>query len=236
MDEEDSIENLYGNYANERSVDNLNKVVTKLKPTVDYQLASLGSSNDPVMRSKALVFTAKAVESFDPKQSSLPTYVSSQLRRLARERRALNSPIKVPERAQLDAYAISKKEQEFIDKYGREPDMSELSDFSGTSMKKLEQLQNTVMAVPTEGAMGEQQEKESPDYLREATKYVYMDGDHIDRKILELKTGHGRGDNFKLMKAKDIAAQLRISPSQISRRSLRLSKKINELKEALEST
>ena len=84
MEAEDTIESLYEAYAIDPSVDYLNGVVKKLKPTVDYQLASLGSANDPVMRSKAMVFTAKAVKAYDPHQSSLPTYVSAQLRRLAR--------------------------------------------------------------------------------------------------------------------------------------------------------
>ena len=102
---------------------------------------------------------------------------------------------------------------------------------------KLGQLRSGSMATPTEMAFADgQQEKDSPDYLDEATNYVYHDSDHVDRKLLELKTGYGRkSENFIPMKAKDIAAKLNISPSQVSRRSLRLSKKINEIKGALES-
>jgi hypothetical protein len=92
------------------------------------------------------------------------------------------------------------------------------------------------MATPTEGVFSEGQlEKDSPDYLNEATNYVYHESDHVDRKILELKTGFGKSDKFSPMKAKDIASRLRISPSQVSRRSLKLSKKINEIKDALET-
>ena len=234
MDDKETIDSTYGEYVLDPSPDNLNRVVKHLKPTIDYQLASLGASNDPVMKSKALVFTANAIQTYDPKRSTLPTYVSSQLRRLSRERRALNSPIRIQERAQLDAYAISQKEQEFIDEHGREPDLVELSDFSGFGVKKLESIRDTVLAVPTEDALGEQLEKDAPDYLDEATGYVHSDSDHIDRKILEFKTGYGMGKSYKTLKAKDIATRLGISPSQVSRRSLRLSKRINEIKEALE--
>jgi DNA-directed RNA polymerase specialized sigma subunit len=234
MEEKDTLDLAYGDYATDPSVDNLNRVVTQLKPTIDYQLASLGSTNDPVMRNKALVFAAQAIPAFDPQRSTLPTYVSSQLRRLSRERRARSTPMRIPERAQLDAYAISKQEQEFIDTHGREPDMIELSDFSGIGLSTLEKIRDTVLASPTEDALGEQNEHLAPDYFHEATTYVYTDSDHIDRKILELKTGHNMGKTHVPLKAKQIAAKLKISPSQVSRRSLRLSKKINEIRDALE--
>ena len=235
MDEKDTLESAYADYSADPSVDNLNRVVTNLQPTIDYQLASLGSASDPVMRNKALVYTAKAIPNYDPERGSLPTYVSSELRRLSRERRALNSPMRIPERAQLDAYTASKYEQDFIDQHGREPDMAELSDFSGISIGKLGKIRDTMVAVPTEDVFGDQTEHDIPDFLEEATNYVYVDSDHIDRRILELKTGHNMGRSHKPMKANEIAEKLNISPSQVSRRSLRLSKKINEIREALES-
>ena len=213
----------------------MSSVIKKLKPTIDYQLASLGAATDPVMKNKALVYTARAIKDYDPSKSSLPTYVSAQLRRLSRDRRALLSPIKVPERIQLEAYQLHKKEQEYIDQRGREPDVGELAEFSGFDIKKINNVRNAMMAVPTEEAFGEQMEQATPNYLSEATDYVYNDSDHIDRKILEFKTGYGKSKQYKQLKAKDIALKLSISPSQVSRRSLRLSKKINEIKEALES-
>ena len=108
-----------------------------------------------------------------------------------------------------------------------------MSEYSGVAVKKINQLRSAMMPVSTEETFGEQSENSKPDYLSEATDYVYQDSDHIDRKILELKTGYGNSNSN--LKAIDIAAKLKISPSQVSRRSLRLSKRINELKDALES-
>lgn len=235
MSQQNKIDEVYAQYKLDPSPQNLSSVVSSLKPTVEYQLASLGSSTDPVMKNKALTYTAKAVKQFDPEISSLPTYVSSQLRRLSRDRRSVLSPAKVPERIQLEAYSLHKKEQEFIDKEGREPDLGELADFSGVDIKKINTLQSAMRPVVTEETFGDFSENSRPDYLAEATDYVYNDADHIDRKIIEYKTGYGKKAVANPMKAIDIAAKLNISPSQISRRSLRLSKKINELKDALES-
>lgn len=233
MNQKQTVDDAYNIYANDPTPANLSGVVKSLKPTIDYQLASLGSSTDPVMKNKALTYTAQAIKKFDPAVSSLPTYISSQLRRLSRDRRASLSPVKVPERIQLEAYDLFKKEQDFIDTNGREPDLGELSEYSGVAVKKINQLRSAMMPVSTEETFGEQSENSKPDYLSEATDYVYQDSDHIDRKILELKTGYGNSNSN--LKAIDIAAKLKISPSQVSRRSLRLSKRINELKDALES-
>ena len=218
MNQKQTVDDAYNIYTNEPTPQNLSAVVKSLKPTIDYQLASLGSSTDPVMRNKALTYTAQAIKKFDPGMSSLPTYISSQLRRLSRDRRASLSPIKVPERIQLEAYDLFKKEQDFIDTNGREPDLGELSDYSGIDIKKINQLRSAMMPVSTEETFGEQSENSKPDYLSEATDYVYGESDHIDRKILELKTGYGNSKGN--LKAIDIANKLKISPSQVSRRSL----------------
>ena len=109
MNQKQTVDDAYNIYANDPTPANLSGVVKSLKPTIDYQLASLGSSTDPVMKNKALTYTAQAIKKFDPAVSSLPTYISSQLRRLSRDRRASLSPVKVPERIQLEAYDLFKK-------------------------------------------------------------------------------------------------------------------------------
>lgn len=234
MSDKDKLNEVYSAYVADPTPENLNTVVNQLKPTIDYQLASLGSNTDPVMKNKALTYTAQAVKSYNPEFSALPTYVSSQLRRLSRDRRAVLSPTKVPERLQLEAYQLFKKEQEFIDNNGREPDEGELAEESGVSLKKLKTIRQAMMPLATDETFGEQSENAKPDFLGEATDMVYSEADHVDRKILEYKVGYGKKIP-KNLKATEIAAKLKISPSQISRRSMRLSKKINELKEALES-
>jgi DNA-directed RNA polymerase specialized sigma subunit len=235
MSTELDLDAAYKGYVAEPTQQNLHKVVQALKPTINYQLASLGVSKDPVIRSKALVYTAQAIPKYNPEISTLPTYISRQLQRLTRDRRNRSTTIKIPERAQLEAFSLYTQEQEFISKHGREPDMVELSDFTGMPREKIEKIRDTMIASPTEGTFEGGMADSVPDFMSEATNYVYMDADHVDRKILELKTGYGRGSNFIPLKSKDIAGQLGISESQVSRRSLRLSKQIHEIKSALES-
>ena len=65
-----TVEDAFGVYKTEPTPQNLSGVVKALKPTIDYQLASLGASTDPVMKNKALTYTAKAVKDFDPEPVS----------------------------------------------------------------------------------------------------------------------------------------------------------------------
>ena len=242
MSKNSDILDAYSIYSVDPSPDNLNAVVDSLKPTINYQLSSLGATNNPVMRSKAKVYTANAIKKFDPEKAALPTFVSSQLRQLSRDMRKINTPVGIPERVQLDAYHINRSETEFIEENGREPDMAELADKSGVSIKRLQKVRETMVATPTEEAFGESLFAETagqnmdswaPDMHNEALEYVYHDADHVDRKILEHRLGFG---GSKVMKAQDIAVKLKVSPSQVSRRVMRLSRRINEIEKALRET
>ena len=209
-------EEAYKIYKSKPTKVNLHGVVKSLRKTINYTLASLNSAGNPVMESKALVYTARAVKDYDPSHgAALPTYVTSQLRRLIRDQREINAPVKIADRAMLDLYKISQAEQEYEDQHGREPDLLELADFSGISPKRIEKVRKQMPAVPTEEAFGETVGEQTPDFA-------------VDRKILEHKTGYGGKPQLS---GEEISRKIGISPSQVSRRSRRISKKINDLME-----
>lgn len=210
----------------------MSRVVKGLEPTISYTLASVNAHDDPVVRAKAMLIAADAVDSFDPKfGAGLPTHVSAQLRQLNRIAKQNRSPVRIPERVQLDAFRLSQARKRFADEKGREPDIQELSDYVNLSIKRLEKIQKYQLAVPSEEAMGESAQ-EMTDYESEAVRYVHQDADHTDRRILEFKTGYG---GTPVMDPKAIALKLNLTPSQLSRRSMRLTNQINELRTALET-
>jgi DNA-directed RNA polymerase specialized sigma subunit len=215
----------YNRYSENPSNQNLYETVRSLDKTIGYTLASLNSTDNPVMRNKALIYTANAIKKFDPEAGAkLPTFVTSELRRLIRDQRAINAPIKIPDRVMLDNYAITKAEQRFEEERGREPDIIELADFSGISAQRIKKVQKQMPAIPTEEAFGETVLGDAtPDFNREAMNMVYHDSDHVDRKIMEYKLGFG---SKKQLPTQEITQRLKISPSQITRRSQRLSKRI----------
>ena len=217
-------EEKYTAYAADPTNENLHATVSSLGNTINYTLASLNSTTNPVMKSNALVYTANAVKKYDTNAgASLPTFVSSELRRLIRDQRAINAPIKIPDRAMLDSHKINQSEQEYEEEFGREPDILELADFSGISPERIEKVRKQMPAMPTEEAFGESMASQTPDYEKEALRMIYYDSDHVDRKIMEYKMGYG---GKRQMPANQGSEKLKISPSQVTRRSQRISKRI----------
>ncbi len=210
---------------------NLNAVVDSLRPAIGYALSSVGGQDDPALKIKARTLTAQAVKKFNPTSgASLATWTSNQLQQLRRFRREIQSPVNVPERAQQDAMRLHQAEQSFTDEHNRVPTVGELADHTGMPVTRIARVRRSFRKTPTEGAMGGAGNNTQVDNTPEALEYVYRDSDHVDRRILELKTGYGGEET---MEPKDIAVLLKLTPSQLSRRSARLSYRMQELEEAL---
>lgn len=219
------------------SQDNLYKVVKHLQPTIQSSLASIGGT-DPNIRSKARVVAAKSVMSYDPSSgASLPTWVSSQLRQLTRDVRKSNNVLSIPENAQLDAYHLYRVEVDLEDELGRPPTVEEIADKAAMSVKKIQQIRKKVRAVATEGNFEADDGStalvnSNADYSQEAIDYVYNDSDLKDKQLIEHLMGYGGADVWD---NKTIMSKLRLTPVQLSRRKMRLGKRIQNIVSDLES-
>lgn len=217
----------------------MDSVLKVLRPTIDYAVSSVNGASDPLIKNKARILAAKAIQSYNPASGAqLHTWVSQQLLPLRRFRRQTQMAIDVPERIQLEAYTLSAREKEFTDKYDREPDMEELADYANIPIKRIQKIRSVFKKAPSEAELAASAESpdftlnnDTTDYAREALDYVYGDSDYIDRKILELKTGFNGLDPIA---PKDIAIKLSLSPAQLSRRSARLAFRIQEIENQLQ--
>lgn len=235
MPEDSDIDSLYMSWQADPSPKNLGAVVTSLEPAINYALSASNSAGDPLVRTKARNLAAGAVRSYDPAMgAALHTWVGSQLLPLRRFRREVNQPVKIPERIQLDAWALKQAEDEFVEKHDREPDVQELSDFAKMPVRRIEKVRKSFRRMPTQDALGEGGiSQSSTDFITEAVDYVYRDADGLDRQILEMKTGYG--GKYEPMSPRDIAIKLQLTPSQLSRRSAGLTMQIQEVEEALQA-
>lgn len=228
-----TLDTAYQTYLQDPTPEKLNIVVEHLKPAINYSISAMNAGSDALIKNKAKVFAANAVKKFDPQfGASLPTWVSGQLMQLKRFSREVNQPVKVPERIQLDAYTLFKGERDFIDQFDREPDLEELADHIKMPVKRIEKVRRAFRAMPSQGAMGDNNAQSEPDFATEAVDYIYKDSDKIDRKIIEMKTGYG--GKYEAMQPKIIAIQLGLSPSQLTRRSAKLSLRIQEVERMLQ--
>lgn len=215
---------------------NLRAVVDALRPSVDYAVRQTGQSDDPYLRAKAQGIVAEAVKTYKPDSGAgLHTWASQQLIRLRRVSRQANVATRLPERTQLDAYALAKAEADYYDQYDREPDLSELSDATGLTRHRIQEVRRAVRRTPSEAALGDLSlSSQTPDHMPEALDAVYDELDATDRVLLEMKTGYG-GKYDKPLTPAEISKKLNLSISQVSRRSARIAFRIQEIESALNS-
>jgi len=228
-----SLDSSYAVYLSDPTPDRLNDVVDHLSPVINYSLSSINANADNLIKNKARIFAADAIKKFNPNSgAALPTWVSGQLMQLKRFKRDVNQPVKVPERIQLDAYTLSRAEKEFFDKNDREPDVEELADYAKMPRKRIEKVRRSFRAMPSQGAIGDSFTQSETDFGAEALDYTYKDADRVDRKIIEMKTGYG--GRYEPMSPNKIAVMLGLTPSQLTRRSIKLSLKIQEIEKNLQ--
>lgn len=230
-----SPQDYYNIYSKEPSQDNLNRVMDSLKPVISQSLVSLGESQNSMLTEKARIFALQAVKKYSPDYgASLHTWVRGQLMQLNRAKREMNSPIKVPERIQLDAFHLKNKESEFIDKYGREPDIHELADITKMPVKRIAKVRNQFYKVPSTMSLPEESLTQyQPDYLQETMGYIFEDCDYVDRKLMEHRFGYGGGE---ILPNQVLAAKLGIRPDAVSKRYKKLEDKIRQTHEILSKT
>jgi DNA-directed RNA polymerase specialized sigma subunit len=224
---------LYDRWRMDPSGDNLNRVVDSMKGTINYKLGSMGVADNPQMRHQARLYAADAVRKFDPASgANLSTWTQSQLQSLQRFRREQQGPVKIPDRAAIDAWAIERSTRELEDELGYEPDVKQVADKSGLSLRRIAKVRQITRPMAADSQMMTEM-SDAPDFLGEALEYVYDGSDRMDRKIIEMTTGYG---GSPILQKNQIAQRLGISPSQVTRRTARIGEKLQDLDRELEET
>lgn len=217
----------------DKSPENLNHVVKELAPVVSYKMMSMGVSDNPQMKHQAKLYAADAVRKFDPLSgANLQTWTRSQLQSMHRFKRENQGPVKIPDRAALDAWTLEKASRDFIDQNGVEPDTKELADHSGISVKRIALVRKATRPIASDSQMYD--DGQSPvDFLGEALDYVYDDADRTDRMIIEHTTGYG---GRPALPKNEVARLMGISPAQVTRRAQRISDAVQAMEAGLHQT
>jgi hypothetical protein len=211
----------------------LKGVVSAMDGTIHNVLRSIGGEGDPYLASKARVLAAGAVKTYSPASgASLHTWTAQQLQPLRRIKRQSQQAIQVPDRVQIDAYALDTAEKEFLDEHGREPGLQELSDRARMPVRRIRKVRESLRPVSAEGAWNGMVLGNQTDYREEAMDYVFGESDPVDRKIIELRTGYG---GLEPLPPGEVAARLKMTPTQLSRRSAVIASKVFEIEKALGS-
>lgn len=224
---------VYDRWRMDPSPTNLAAVVKALEPTVSYKVSSMGLSDNPQMKHQARLFAIDAIKKYNPGSgASLQTWTQSQLQSMNRFRRENTGPLRVPDRTALDAWAIEKARRELEDELGFDPDVKQLADRSKLSVKRIALVNKATRPIASDSQMYDTG-MEMSDFLGEALEYVYDESDPIDRKIIEMSTGYG---GRQPVAKNQIAASLGMSGSQITRRTERIARKLQDMERDIEAT
>jgi DNA-directed RNA polymerase specialized sigma subunit len=207
-------------------------LLKKMKPTINSAMTSYAPGHANDMAIKAARLTLDALKTFDPSKGVDPTtYVFHNLKRLSRFAARRQNIIPVSEQAMHEYNYLEKVQQEFIDKYDREPSDLELADRTGYSLKKIEKIRNG-NSIVSETSTINPETNSATQFSSDLTdqdffEYVYRSVSPIDQKIMEWSAGyHGR----PMLNNKQIAEKLHLSAAAISQRKAKIIQKLEEVR------
>lgn len=227
------IASAYTQWQNKQTPESLADVVEAMRPMIDYRVSAHGGADNPKMRHQAKLIAADSIRRFNPAAgANLQSWVQTNLQGLNRYRRESQGPVKVPERASLDAWSLELASRRFQDDHDREPDVRELADASGLSVKRIADVRKATRPIGSEAQSMASPEAHQADFLGEAMEYLYGELDYVDRRIIDMTTGYG---GTEMLPKNVIAQRLGISPSQVTRRSDAIAKRLQAMEDDLQS-
>lgn len=208
------------------SDENFNNLFKKVEPVVNSAMRSFGG-DDPRLRTRAKIITAKAFNDYDPnKGAALNTHVYNRLQRLQRFRAERSSATHIPENTRLDAASVKRFQEQYVTDHGVDPSDAKISDAIGISMGRISRARGLGEAS---GSQMTSKKGDVPGQDRNFDKiwadYVYHDLGEKDKKIYEWTTG--RNGN-KVLQKSEIAKRLGISAAAVSQRVGRIANKLQE--------
>jgi len=215
----------------------MGNILKELEPTLVSESSRYGGG--PVIKSKAKVLAAKAIQSYDPKSGAqLRSWVVTNLQPLARYRQGL-APVKMPEAASSRAAELNRMHLEFKDEHDRDPTHEELADVSGVNLKRVKDLMERSRAVISESALTAGMDADmlsggmpaihsAPGTsMSEVGEEVYKSLDPRSKAIYDFSTGlHGK----ETLQKTAIVKRLGVSPAFVSQQSEIIAKSIQDAK------
>ena len=215
----------------DKSPQNTKKVLQLLKPTIQSALHTYTPGQEDAFRLKATSMAIQSLSGYNPQKAASPnTYVFTNLQRLNRIRRERETPIHIPESKVYALQIIQRKQKELEEKLGRQPTDEQLSDYSGLSRKKIQQVRagslytsQSATADPQTGSdlLGTKDTSDK-DYF----DYVYDSVSPLDKKIMEWTAGY----NKKPLSNNQIAAKLHLSAGAVSQRKARIQELLGQVR------
>jgi DNA-directed RNA polymerase specialized sigma subunit len=223
----------YNAWKQKKTIENSDALIKQISPYVEKQIRGMmGENASNYLNMKGKMLALKALDRYDPTQSSIKTYLSMQLQPLRRDAMQQTNILKVPQNLLQDVGRLESKELELEDELGRPPTSIELADRMGVSLKKINRMRQAISSQNTgayliEGDTSSQlpvvsatmNEKYRHDFVMSALR-----NDPINQFIYETDNElNGR----KPLNVVAMAKRLKVSPGLISQRRAKINEIVN---------
>lgn len=194
--------------------------------------ASGGDPHNPVLLAKGRMIAIQSLKRYDPYSAKLGNFMYSQLLGLQRAMGTANNIIQVPEGVVLDRKKLDTAEKELLDQLGRYPSTTELADYTGLSLKRIEKIRKANVPLTMSQFKSPEGESYNPsarilgDTSRQDAwqEYVYDSVDDRKRAIMERLYGmHGLPQQTPT----EIAKELGISTAAVSQQRKKIDEALN---------
>lgn len=219
--------------ANPQDKQATSQILKALQPTIKSALTTFAQGQQKSLRIQAARLALQSLKTYDPSKNVAPsTYAFHNLKRLNRLRAERDQVVRQPQNVRYAKSIIQTRSNEFLQDYGRQPSLQELSDATGINQKKLARIQNANTIISdsmgtdsqTENmTAGSQKDVTPDDYL----DYVYHSVSPLDQKIIQYSSGY-RGQ--PIIGTNQIAKKLNISNAAISQHKSKIQKMLTDIR------
>jgi len=205
-----------------------------ITPAIDRTVQGIHGTDPNSMRLQGKILAMKAMDRYDPEQSSLETYLTHQLMPLRRTARQQMNVLGIPDRLLMASQQLEGAEIELQDELNRMPTTNELADKMHISAKQIERIRRmtharntgSVLTPDEEGTVGGNMEvaRNLPVEYRHQYVLSALRNDPKSALIYEIDNGlNGR----QSLSVTELADQLGLSPGAVSQRRNKIMEIVN---------
>lgn len=217
----------YNKWLESPSKESMNSIIRMFGKLMNSEVARYqGTLDRPLLTSFAKKYITDAIRSYDPKGGAqLSTHIVNQLQRLHRLNYRNVQGLRASEEVQSNINKYQQAASELLEETNQTPEIKDLAKRMDVPMGLIKKIQSQMKYEKGPAEMSREHMYTETGPEDEAADLVYYSLPDNHKKIFEWKTGY---NNAPIMKNKDIAVKLNISPVRVTQISESIADKIKE--------
>ena len=211
-------------WKNNPTEENLGAFITQVQPLIKHSVSKMYTGNIPrsALDARATSIVIDSLPKFDPNKSQLNTYLTWQLKQLNRYVYKHQNLAKIPESRIVNIGAIKRAEAELRDKYGCEPSLEDVADYTKIPLSQVRLLDRELRKDISADFMKQDMFKTDTSDT-DAIYTIWADSSGQHRQVLEYLYGLNNKPKLSLS---EISEKLGITPVRLSQIKNLLGKKV----------